>query len=368
MRRTATDTEADSPELSGVRCNSHEGVSRLRRALSWRTIAKRILPLPLQNLLRGFIQSVPGVSAYGRDYWRFLSYSGIRGQGEEARLRARITAQYHVLEKGLSHHDLRLGFGGHMVTALVASLWAYREAGYPTSCSQYQSAIAVLECYRALHASQNAQVPSVVDQFLEHVAGTVRREFSGGYHEKRGEELLACWRGDFRSLATHRHSIRHFSDCPVHEEALWRAISLARWAPSACNRQLALVHVFRSKHKISEILELHGGARGFVQLVDTLLLITVDLRGYFGFAERNLGYVDAGLFAMALMYALCYEGIASCPLHLALPPAQEGRLRRMAGLRASETGVVILAVGNVPKSLRVAHSQRKPLDEYVSVH
>ena len=340
----------------------------MRRSWSWRAAAKKFLPVELQNCIRRFIRIAEGLPAYAGDFRRFFNYSGIRRQGEEGRLRARITAQYHVIEKGLSHHAARPGFGKDMVAALVASLQRYYEAGYRASCSQYQSALAVLESYREYNRSQNAQIPREVDDFLQRAGGMFNGQFAGGHDTKRGEDLLTCWRRDFRSLATNRHSIRCFSTSPIEREAILRAVDLARSAPSACNRQPARVHMFKNKQKIREILAIQGGANGFVELIDTLLIITVDLRGYFGFAERNLGYVDGGLFAMALTYALCYEGIGSCLLHLALSRAQEEQLREMACLPDTETAVVMLGAGRVPEALKVAHSQRKPLDEYVGLH
>jgi nitroreductase len=334
----------------------------------WRTLAKRILPTAIQNPIRAFIRIAEGLRLLYRDYVRYLNNSGVFHEDEEARLRARISASYHVVEKGLSHHDPRPGFGKDMAAALAGCLQAYRGAGYPTSCSQYQSAIAVLNCYRELQRRTNTKAPVAVDQFFQELGPTTLAGFSGGYAVKRGEDLLASFRGDFRSLATHRHSIRHFAGTPVSEAAIQRAVDLARWAPSACNRQPVRVHVLKSRPQLEQILDLQGGARGFIELIDKLLIVTVDLRAYFSFAERNLAYVDGGLFAMTLMYALCYEGIGSCPLHMALSSGTEDTIRRIAGLREAEAAVLMLGVGNIPESLKVAHSQRKPLDEYLVVH
>lgn len=342
--------EVDTPE-PGLRV-------RLSRA------ARAYLPLRLQNLIRS-LRGVSGVHAYARDCWRFLKYSGVRSQMEGGRLRARITAQYHVIEKGLSHHAPRLGFGKDAVLRLVSSLQAYAEAGYTPNCSQFQSAIAVLEQYREFHRLHDAPVPEQVDQLLNSLAKLRERKFSGGYRVKLREDLLAHWRGDFYALATHRHSIRHFSGASVSDEAILKAVDLARTAPSACNRQSVKVHVLRDKQKIREVLELQGGARGFAALIEALLVITADLRGYTDCAERHLAYVDGGLFAMTLIYALCYEGIASCPLHLALTSNREKRLRQIAALPNEEATVVMLGIGHLPDQLKVANSQRKPVEEYI---
>ena len=333
----------------------------------WRRLAKWILPAWALSPIRASIRLLDGSRRFHRDCVRYLKNSGVLHQDEEVRLRARITASYHVVEKGLSHHNPRAGFGKDIASELACSLKTYRSAGYPASCSQYQSAIAVLVCYREFQQRHNAQVPAAVDQFFHELSPTPVG-FNGGYIMKCGEDLLASWRGDFGSLAKHRHSIRHFTGTPVSEAAIQRAVDLARRAPSACNRQTVRVHVLKSQRQIEQVLELQGGARGFIELIDTLLIVTADLRGYSSFSERHLPYVDGGLFAMTLTYALCYEGIGSCLLNMALPPGAETAIRAIAGISEAEAAVVTLAVGNVPESLKVAHSQRKPLHEYLVLH
>ena len=327
-----------------------------------------MLPAWAQGSIRASILFLDGSRWFYRDCVRYLKNSGVLHQDEEVRLRARITASYHVVEKGLTHHNPRPGFGKDIASALARYLKTYRSAGYPTSCSQYQAAIVVLDCYRAFQQGNNAQVPIAVDQFFQELGPTPVAGFNGEYIMKSGEDLLASWRGDFASLAKHRHSIRHFTGTPVSEAAIQRAVDLARCAPSACNRQSVRVHVLKNQQQIEQILELQGGARGFIELIDKLLIVTADLRGYSSFRERHLPYVDGGLFAMALMYALCYEGIGSCPLNMALSPGSETAIRGIAGLSEPEAAVVMLGVGNVPESLKVAHSQRKPLHEYLVLH
>jgi nitroreductase len=334
----------------------------------WRTSAKRILPAWIQDPIRAFMQIADGRRLFYRDYARYLKNSGVLHQDEEASLRARITATYHVVEKGLSHHNPRPGFGRETATVLALALHAYRDAGYPTSCSQYQSAIAVLACYLEFQHANNTKAPDAAEEFFQNFGPDPIPAFSGGYVVKRGEDLVASWRGDFRSLAMHRHSIRHFAGTPVSEVAIQSAVDVARRSPSACNRQAVRVHVLKTRRQLEQILELQGGARGFIELIDKLLIVTADLRAYSSFAERHLAYVDGGLFAMTLMYALCYEGVGSCPLHMALSPGTEDQIRRLAGLIKPEATVVMLAVGNPPEALKVAHSQRKPLDEYLLLH
>jgi nitroreductase len=78
--------------------------------------------------------------------------------------------------------------------------------------------------------------------------------------------------------------------------------------------------------------------------------------------ERNQLWIDGGLFSMALLYALQSLGLASCCLNLCIPWTVEKKLAKIYRLPASERPIMMIAVGYLPDSVLVAHSQRKPLN------
>ncbi len=48
-------------------------------------------------------------------------------------------------------------------------------------------------------------------------------------------------------------------------------------------------------------------------------------------------YIDGGIFLMNLLYALHFKNIAACPLHCALNLFKERKIKKMLGMKRSET-------------------------------
>lgn len=69
-------------------------------------------------------------------------------------------------------------------------------------------------------------------------------------------------------------------------EDLMQAIELAQNAPSACNRQPGRVHLVENDLLKHKILDIQGGNRGFGHMADKVLIVTVELAGYRGTAEK----------------------------------------------------------------------------------
>ena len=301
------------------------------------------------------------------DMGRFRkNFSGSKQIGMEHRL-ARITALYHVLEKGLSFRDSRPLFGQDNVKALVSELKVYLEVGGSVSATQWQSAVKVLDLYLTRHTG--LQVGSTQKQFIEDLdrellklrPHLVEGDVGGGIIECHREDIQRKAKGDYPEMALSRYSVRHFTEEPVCPEVIEQAVAWAQKSPSVCNRQGSRIHAVKDRKLINEILEIHGGTRGFTEQINALLLVTGDLRIFFGATERNQVFLDTGIFSMSLLYGLHYQGVGACPLHWCVAPAKDLALRSLVKIPDEETITTLIAVGSLPKEFKVAHSQRRPL-------
>jgi nitroreductase len=296
------------------------------------------------------------------------NYSGALQIGFEHRL-SRITALYHVLEKGLSFEDSRPFFGKDKVTLLVSDLTEYiGERGDP-SAVQWQSAVKVLNAYLETNASVEAG--SEESTFLKSLQTDLHLLNQHLISEDVGGGVIECSRDDIQSraklgfpdMALSRYSVRHFDGRPVAKEVVEKAMVWAQKSPSVCNRQGSRVHAVKGQNKISEILDIHGGTRGFTEKIDTLLLVTGDLRIFLGPVERNQVYLDAGIFSMSILYGLHYQGVGACALHWCVIPEKDLALRRLVNIPDEETITALIAVGSLPETFKVAHSQRRLPDD-----
>ena len=162
---------------------------------------------------------------------------------------------------------------------------------------------------------------------------------------------------DFNEFAHSRHTVRWYSEKPVDNDLLLKAIELAQTAPSACNRQSTKVYIIETKEIKDEVVKLQNGNRGFGHLADKWLLITSDMK-FCSYRSRTSAYLDAGIFTMNLLNALHYYKIAACTLNAHLTVGKLKQLRAIVNYSKSEMPIVFISIGMAPEHFMVAGSQR----------
>ncbi len=179
------------------------------------------------------------VGGFLADWRRFCSFAGGRKVPREG-LEAEIIMVYHVVEKGLTMPDRRLGFGQGMVQGLMAAV--ERFAGrYPLS-QQVSHAIGVVKAYRALHVGfdwgDGGAFWGALERFVERFAA----EPLGEQVQTSREAFFAARSAAFPAFAASRHTVRHYGAGQIPMAVIEAAVRLAQTAPSACNRQHARVY------------------------------------------------------------------------------------------------------------------------------
>lgn len=306
-----------------------------------------------------------------RDFGRFWAYSGLAHPQSPDALLAKLIMAYHVLEKGLTMPERRLGFGKDVVVRLMTLIQAYVER-YGRDNRQVCHAIGVLKEYRDLHVGKQQDCCDekafwrTLDTFLsEYVTVTVARQI----HVTRDDffSRIDC---PFPEFAQSRHTVRNYTQEDVPIEKIAEAVKIAMTAPSACNRQYVRVHCITDKDACVQLLALQKGNRGFGHLANKVLVVTADLEGIDSTGERNDVYTNGGIFLMNLCYALHYCRIAHCILNWSRSESDDNAARELLGeqLKKSETIVAVLSCGVAPEVFDVAASPRKELNEVLVVH
>ena len=77
-----------------------------------------------------------------------------------------------------------------------------------------------------------------------------------------------------------------------------------------------------------------------------------------GIAERYQVYIDGGMYAMNLLYALHYNQIAACILNCSHTPEKDELLRNICGIKDSENFIAMIACGIPPERFKIAISRR----------
>lgn len=305
------------------------------------------------------------------EYWRFASNCARAHMSKNPeKLLTDILMTSHALEKGLSIHDKKKGFGVAKLRTLVRGLQRYVDKyGYseriliPLSVANHYIAFQEMDGY-----TDEMLTKSKLDleSLLNRIHKTKEDLSQGGYICLTKESLLSLKDNSFDDLSKGRYSFRHFAKEHVSDDIIAQALDIAKKSPSACNRQSYRVHVYDGKQK-DGVLYSQGGARSFYKEASRAIIVTADMERYF-LSEAHLGYVDGSLFAMSLIYAFTYLGVATIPLTICQPKKVLKKFASDFGIPGNEYPVIVIAIGHYPDTAEIAKSERYPVQDFTVFH
>ena len=291
---------------------------------------------------------------------KLLHYSSTFSDDKDAAMAALMVVS-HVLEKGITMPNRRLGFGYERVRDILTRCKGLiNKYGYESI--ELQSALADLKQYYDVHKEANFELPVDIKKEIEELLQYLRLTGDNCWNTTKEEYFKRT--SNFAEFAASRHSVRWFSDEPVDEEKLMAAIKLAQTAPSACNRQATRLKIISSPEGKKLCCELQNGNRGFGDKADKWLLITSDLKAW-AHNYPHAPYVDGGIYAMNLLYALHYYGIVACTLNAHLTIEQRTKIQEFVGYPESEVPVVFIVIGNPADKFMVPKSRRLNIDDII---
>ena len=266
-----------------------------------------------------------------------------------------LTKQYHIVEKGLALPNPRKGFGKPKIILLIKKTKEYQEL--------FGSDRLIDNIKDTLHEylNRNPELKRLYEQYYCSIINFLEDSFlskkKGGVKALIQQDLNTIINFDFSNFAKSRTSVRNFSEIDVSSEAIYKAIDIARYAPSVCNRQSWKVHHFKNKDLKNKLLKLQGGNGGFTESINQLLIVTSEVKK-FSRLESNQVYVDGGLFSMNLLLGLHSQNIASCSLNTCFPYVVEKEVKKLAQIPESQRLIMMIGVGNFKENFEVAISDR----------
>lgn len=333
-----------------------------------KNLLRKVVPKRLIVLYKSFKVRKELNDLYNFDKKRYLKSSfGTRTDLSLNNLRSKITFHYHSIEKGLSNAEIRLGFGQRAFSELFYSLDKWVEKKYPNDDFRFQSALSVIHSYIEFHNLNDFDVSPIEDKFKEYLPHFNEKNIGiGGYKSIGKNQVLSIDESAFEYLAKNRYSVRDFGNEPVNEDDISSSIQMATKAPSVCNRQAWRVYVIQSKSIIQQALKIQNGFKGNGKNIQKLLLVTMDNQFMRGPSERNQSYIDGGLYAMSLIYALTSKRIATCPLNASFDMLKEDSMRKLINIKESEDFITFIAVGSYPEEFKVAQSPRDSFGDFTT--
>lgn len=286
---------------------------------------------------------------------------------KETRIRCAVIMICHVIEKGFTMPNSRLGFGEDRINELCHLLKRYSCLGYDISSFEVRYALKILNEYLIFHERDDY---SLNKNIIELIKSTLK-EYSVF---ERVEQLnftrdlfFKNTNSSFLEFSRSRYSVRNYSEYTPPLNDFVEAIKLAQNAPTSCNRQPVRVYVVINSDLIMKILEVQRGSRGFGQLTKTLLVVTTN-NSYFGnIIERNQPSLNAGFFGMSLLYALHYKQIGSATLNWSQDKRNDKKLHQILNIEENEQIHFLVSCGYVPKEFKVAASLRRDVEDIIEI-
>lgn len=325
------------------------------------SVIKELMPKKLKVFIK-----LSQVFTY--DFNRFIRNSNVYQTFDtENKLKGKLTIYYHVIEKGLTMPDTRLGFGETVVLELLDMMNMYLDKSYNMSSLEFVHSMNVLEEYVEFHEKLNHKLNEKIINSVSSLKSRITGYETIKQLEFDRDVYFAHKESSFEKFCLSRYSSRNYSNVEIPLDILKNCIKLALKTPTSCNRQLNRVYMVRSAEMKNEVLKLQYGNRGFGHLADTLFVITADISVFQGPNDRNESFVNSGMFAMSLLYALHRYEIGACPLNWSVEVERDLKLRELLGIPNHERVGLVISCGYLPDRIKIASSPRLDINDVTKI-
>lgn len=276
-----------------------------------------------------------------------------------------LAIRTHSIEKGMSIGNIKVGFGKPKVLSLLQDLQRYLSLG--GNKDFVEEACSIINKYIIFNESLGADMVTVKDRFMIFCKeNKVEIIDKGGIYLLNKENTVAQLKSSFDIFSQSRFSVRDFGTDKISLDFIERALAMTEKSPSACNRQSWRIYVYSNEKLRNKIFSLQGGCKGFWQDMQYAILICGDIRGY-NINELSQVYVDGGIYAMNLLYALHFEGVATIPLTMGHKQKKLKEIKREMDIPDNEVPVLLIGVGAYKDKYKVAVSVRRDYHNYTFI-
>jgi len=279
-----------------------------------------------------------------------------------------ILFRAHTLEKGLSHFSLR-PFGRKKIQTIITLLKKQLDIENYERLFSFIIGINSLREYKRVyeeHKWTDKLEYKEVFKFLKKYDKIIEKK-TGAYIMTK-EELKKDYDIDYNKFIKSRHSTRNYKNMTLKIEDIKKAVNMAKYSASACNRQYIKVHYYPKGKMRQNVIDYSLGKGGlYLEGVNTFI-ITFDVNGLKGAGERNQGYFNAGLFSTNFVNALHSLGIGTCFIQFANSVKEEEKLKKLNEIPSNERIAVILYAGYYDDKSIFCVSPRKDFEEYFTLH
>lgn len=303
---------------------------------------------------------------------RLLKYNAsVNTDYDLQKMQYTLLRENHVIEKGMSMRSPKKGYGQAKVELLIHRLLKYYKLYGEKDKSFLFYPLSTIAQYIKYTTSAGVNI-SHLEKLFNELLEICQLEnnslkIESGIKNITKEEIINCIQSaNYEKLVKSRHSIRYFTKDIPDLNLIKKALELAQQTPSACNRQGWMVHVFLG-HKNLELLNWQSGANGFSNEIQMSILITANMKAFLSH-EPNQAYIDGGLYAMNLLYAIHAQGLGTIPLSCGFYQKKLDILHSNFEVPENEVPIMIIGVGCLLDNFNIAVSSRKSVNLITTIH
>lgn len=323
---------------------------------------KKIIPKKIKIFLKLLV-------LYIYDFKRFFNHSNINQTFNiENKLKGKLTIYYHVIEKGLTMPETRLGFGQPVAIELIFLLKLYLNKNYNQKSLEFVHSFNVLVEYTNYHRLHKFDLDPKIIKGEADLIKNIETVETKSQIEITRNEYFKYKLDSFDKFSQSRYSIRNYSSEEIPLNIIEKCIQTAQKSPTSCNRQVNRIYVIKSAQLKEQVLNLQSGNRGFGHLANTIFVITADISVFQGPNDRNESYINSGMFAMSFLLALHNKEIGACPLNWSSNNTSDKKLRQLLEIPNNERIGLLISSGYLPETIKVASSPRLPVNQITKIY
>lgn len=307
-----------------------------------------------------FLNKVYDLSLYYKYSFNHKKYK------DEDNLRAGLTKEYHIIEKGMSLPKPRTAFGKEKIFRMIKLAKNY-EVKYGDSDKLLVAVKESLNEYINFNKNRKEDISNPYYQDISDFASNEKCSHWGGTKLMSRSKIEFATNIDYEEFINQRVSVRNFSSADITKDEINRAINIAKIAPSVCNRQAWKAHVYLDNNEIHNLLNYQHGNSGFGDSIKALIVVTGNLKA-FTMLESNQVFIDGGIFSMSLILALHSKGFGSCAMNTCIPYVDEKKIKIVGKIPNHERLIMMIGVGKLKEEFRVPISKKKDNDQIVTFH
>ena len=268
----------------------------------------------------------------------------------------------HSLEKGMGIIDVKKGYGKQKASDLIDVLEQLKSSGYKNTY-EYRECLAILKAYFSYQDRSGCDVSELKEKAKSLLEDNTS-PYKGGYQILKKEDMLKGSQIDYSSFVSSRHSMRTYNKAPIDKKTIMEAVSLAKRAPSACNRQPWKFYYTLDQEKAQKIASALP-AQSFLKDIPYFGIVVVD-KSLFNLSEINQWFINGGIFINSLVLAFHSLGIGSCIFQYPIFMKTKDEIRKLLGIPESEEIISFLGFGYYPDEAKCIYADRRP-DEMIAV-